>query len=118
MSKTVSLQTTGWLQTRYDRCMMNETAVTNYDEETLYEAIEHALSNVIGHDDIDTDVIQSVADRVAHVLEKCDEDELEDELVQTSELLDESFDADLWDEVELNDYVCELVTQLEEYEVL
>ena len=84
-------------------------------EQTLYDAVEHALANVIGTDDIETEVVQCVADRVAYLLEDCDEENLEDELIQTSELLNEQFEVDNWDEVDLNDYVCELVTQLEEY---
>ena len=70
--------------------------MTVLTEQTLYDAIEHALANVIGTDDIETEVVQCVADRVAYVLEDCDGENFEDELIQTSELLNEQFEVDNW----------------------
>jgi hypothetical protein len=92
--------------------MMNETPMA-VDYDVLYDAVEHALANFLCTDDIDKTMIELVADRITEHWDRRDSDFFEDVLASTSTYVC----ADL-DEVELNDYVGEMITQLEDYEVL
>jgi hypothetical protein len=106
-------------KTRYDKGMKDEKrTMTALQDTVVYQAVEHALANFLGTDDLDETVVELVADRVRIQVEKMAEDPtwvgyFDDVLAGTSTYVQ----TDL-DEVELNDYLCELVTQLEAYGVV
>jgi hypothetical protein len=77
---------------------------------TIEDAVEHALANFLCTEDIDETMVELVADRIIEHWDRRDSDFFEDILASTSTYVL----CDL-DEVELNDYVGELDTQLDEY---
>lgn len=82
------------------------------DFDLLYQAVEHALANFTGEDDIDETIIELVAHRIDEHLERTG-DVSDDVLASTSTYVQ----TDL-DEETLNDYVGELEEQLEAYGIL
>jgi hypothetical protein len=91
--------------------MKKEPTVTE-DFDLLYQAVEHALANFTGEDDIDETIIELVAHRIDEHLERTG-DVSDDVLASTSTYVQ----TDL-DEETLNDYVGELEEQLEAYGIL
>jgi hypothetical protein len=95
---------------------MTTTTLTEY--QTLCSAVEHALANFLGTDDFDTDIVDLVAMRIDEHLQKITESAawagyFDDILASTSTFVQADMDEDT-----LNDYVGELVEQLEEYGVV
>ena len=86
------------------------------DLEALYEAVEQALANFTGGDEIDEDVIELVADLSRQAVEAARDEQWGyfNDLLEKSSMY---VQADL-DELELQDYVGELEQQLEEYGIL
>ena len=82
--------------------------MVNY--ETLTEAVEHALANFLGTDNLDETVIELVSQRVA---EHIDSPNLESFIESSSSYVQVDMD-----ELTLNDYVGEMITQLEDYGVI
>ena len=89
--------------------MKNETT-TPVDYVTLYRAVDHALANFLGTDDVDEGIVELVAHRIAEHWDNRDSGYFEDILASTSTYVQ----CDL-DELELADYVGELETQLDDY---
>jgi hypothetical protein len=83
------------------------------DYGVLYDAVEHALANFLCTDDLDENMIELVAHRLGEHIENIESPYFDDILASTSTYVQ----ADL-DEVELNDYIGELSTQLEDYGLL
>jgi hypothetical protein len=97
--------------------MKREPTVTE-DFDLLYQAVEHALANFTGEDDIDETIIELVAHRIDEHLEKMGADPVltgyfDDILASTSTYVQTDMDEET-----LNDYVGELVEQMETYGVL
>jgi len=86
--------------------------------ETLCSAVEHSLGNFLGTDDFDQEIIELVAMRIDEHLQKMADNPVlngyfDDMLASTSTFVQSDMDEDT-----LNDYVGELVEQLEEYGVV
>ena len=80
--------------------------------ETLYDAVEHALANFLCTEDLDQNVIELVANRIAEHWDERYSASFDNILESTSTYVM----TDL-DECELVDYVGELDTQLGDYEL-
>jgi len=95
---------------------MEENQTAMIDLEALYEAVEQALANFTGGDEIDEDVIELVADLSRQAVEAARDEQWGyfNDLLEKSSMY---VQADL-DELELQDYVGELEQQLEEYGIL
>jgi DNA-binding SARP family transcriptional activator len=91
--------------------MENRSTMTDLTE--LFAAVEHAIANFTGEDDIDTDVVELVAGLVKEAVEEADAGRLSyaRNLVEKASTY---VQTDL-DELEMNDWVGEVDTQLEEY---
>ncbi len=85
---------------------------TELNYETLYDAVEHALANFLCTEDVNREVVELVADRIAEHWDSRYNASFDTILESTSTYVQ----CDL-DEVELNDYVGELETQLGDYEL-
>jgi hypothetical protein len=81
---------------------------------TYYNATEHALANFLGTDDIDQDIINLVADCCVQAVEALPNWSYFNDLLEKSSTY---VQTDL-NELEMQDYVGELETQLEEYGLL
>ncbi len=89
------------------------TETITIDLETLYEAVEHAIANFTGSDDIDEAVVELVASLAAQAVEEA----VAGRYGYAQDLIEKAstyVQTDL-DELELQDWVGEMDTQLEEY---
>ncbi len=91
--------------------MSTQTATLNYTE--LCNAVEHALANYTGEDDIDGDIVELVANRIHEHWDKRGSYTFDEILESTSTYVQ----CDLSEE-ELADYAGELEEQLEAYGLL
>ena len=79
----------------------------------LYSAVEHAIANFSGDEEIDSDVVELVADLATQAIDEA----TAGNYTYARDLAEKAsiyVQADL-DDLELNDWVCELDDQLEEY---
>jgi hypothetical protein len=98
--------------------MMNKGTMTALQDSAVYEAVEHALANFLGTDDLDEAMVELVAFRIDNFVKKSAKDltlcaRFDDMLAGTSTYVQ----TDL-DELAMNDYIGELVEQLENYDVI
>ena len=87
----------------------------------IYNAVEHALANNLGEDP-SQDIVDEVGLAVYDAIEEFDKDadfiKLDDRLEATVKVI-QKFDPEIvLDELDITDWVGELTTQLEAYEVL
>ena len=87
----------------------------------IYNAVEHALANNLGEDP-SQDIVDEIGLAVYDAIEEFDKDadfiKLDDRLEATVKVI-QKFDPEIvLDELDITDWVGELTTQLEAYEVL